>query len=115
MDEMVAFCGLICSKCPAYIATLENDDDARRRIAEQWSKEFNSDIKPEDVNCVGCTVMEGRHIGHCAICEIRKCGIERGVVNCAHCADYACETLEGFLEKVPAAREKLDGIHRELA
>ena len=28
MDRMVAFCGVICSDCPAYLATQANDRDA---------------------------------------------------------------------------------------
>ena len=28
--------------------------------------------------------------------QIRACALERGVVNCAHCADYACDKLRAF-------------------
>jgi hypothetical protein len=33
-----------------------------------------------------------------------------GVVNCAHCADYACDKLEQFFGFVPPARTVLDEI-----
>ena len=45
---------------------------------------------------------------------MRACGLERGVLNCAHCEDYACEKLEGFLGFVPDARAILDGIRAGL-
>ena len=73
------------------------------------------EIKPEDINCDGCVVADGRHIAYCGMCEIRKCGMEREVENCAHCADYACEKLSAFLDQVPAARDKLDGVRENLA
>jgi hypothetical protein len=38
----------------------------------------------------------------------------RGVINCAHCPEYACATLEGFLGFVPEARARLDGIRAAL-
>jgi hypothetical protein len=115
MDEMIAHCGLTCTECPAYVATQNDDDDARRKIAEDWSKEFKSEIKPEDINCDGCLAVDGRHIGYCSMCEIRKCATGRGVENCAHCDDYACDKLAAFFEQVPAARTKLDGVRKDLA
>lgn len=110
MEKMLAVCGLVCSECPAFIATKNDDDEHRRQVAEQWSKEYGVDIKPEDVNCVGCTVADGAHIGHWDECEIRKCGFERQVANCAGCDDYACEKLVKFFEMVPAAKAALDEV-----
>ena len=112
MDEMIAFCGLTCSGCPAYVATQNDNDDDRRRVAEMWSKEYGADIKPEDINCDGCLRSDGRHIDYWRVCEIRKCGQDRGVVNCARCDDYACEKLVKFFEKAPEARDKLSSIRQ---
>jgi hypothetical protein len=37
---MIAFCGLDCSKCDAYLAT-QNDRNAQRlETAENWSKRY---------------------------------------------------------------------------
>jgi hypothetical protein len=115
MDEMVAFCGLTCTSCPAFIATQNDDDEARREIAAKWSSEFGSDIRPEDINCDGCMVDDGRHIAYCGMCEIRKCGRERSVENCAYCPDYGCEKIAGFLAKAEVARARLERIRRGLA
>lgn len=52
----------------------------------------------------------GRLSGYGSMCEIRACGVERGVTNCAHCAEYACEKLEGFFGFAPEARAVLDQI-----
>ncbi len=48
MDEMIAFCGITCSKCPTFLATQNDDSSERKDVAEKWSKEYKSDIKTED-------------------------------------------------------------------
>jgi len=114
MDRLIAFCGIRCDTCPGYRATVDDDDALRAKTAAEWSAQFGADIKPEDINCVGCTVTDGPHIGHWAECGIVKCGAERKVENCAHCGDYACGQLAKFLEMVPPARETLEQLRREL-
>lgn len=114
MSEKVAVCGITCSECPAYIATVNNDDEKRRATAEEWSKAYGGDIKPEDINCAGCISKEGPWFNHCMQCEIRKCGTAKEVENCAHCDEYACDKLVKFFEMVPAAKNTLDGIRQGL-
>ncbi len=114
MDEMIAICGITCHECGAFLATKTNDDEKRAEVAQLWSKEFKSDIKPEDINCEGCLSESENLFSHPKVCEIRKCGKEQGVVNCAHCSDYVCEKLEKFLEIVPDAKTRLDEIKAKL-
>ena len=116
MDRIIAYCGLICTDCPAYIATQADDHDALEQVAAQWREEYNApDITVESVICDGGLPGDGRHGSHCFECEVRACGIERGVVNCAHCADYACEKLERFFGFAPDARAVLDEVRQSLA
>ena len=110
MSEMISFCGLLCNECGALIATKNGDDEKRAEVAELWSKQYKADIKPQDINCDGCMSEGARLFGHCMVCEIRKCGREKGVVNCAYCDEYACEKLEGFFQMVPDAKKRLDEI-----
>ena len=110
MKEIVAYCGMICTECPTYQATQKNDDKARAKVAEEWSKQFKMTFKPEDINCDGCISTENRHLGYCSVCEIRKCGIDRKIFNCAYCADYPCEKLKIFISRMPQAKAKLDAI-----
>jgi len=37
-DEMLAYCGLVCTDCNAYIAKQNDDDELRRKTAEEWSR-----------------------------------------------------------------------------
>ncbi|MFC2169723.1 DUF3795 domain-containing protein [Acidobacteriota bacterium] len=113
MDEKLAVCGILCSECGAFQATKENDDQKRAEVAKLWSKEYNSDIKPEDINCEGCQSDGEILFSHTRVCEIRKCGKERGVENCAYCGDYSCEKLEKLLEMVPECRKRLDEVRNK--
>jgi hypothetical protein len=116
MDTIIAYCGLVCSDCPAYVATQANDHAALERVAAEWREEYNApNITVESVLCDGCLTDDGYKCGHCAECEIRACGQARGVANCAHCADYGCDKLQGFFSFVPDARTRLDAIRAELA
>lgn len=113
MERMIAFCALECSTCPGYIVA-QDDDEAYAKITVEWFKAYNADIKPTYVNCNGCTDMEGRHTGYCAVCGVRKCASARGVTNCAYCDDYACETLSNFHKMAPRAKENLEEIRKTL-
>ncbi|MBN1287276.1 MAG: DUF3795 domain-containing protein [Anaerolineae bacterium] len=113
-ERIVAYCGLICTNCPAYVATQNDDMAALAQVAEQWSKEFGAVLTAQDCICDGC-IGEGRKIGHCSECGVRLCAVERGVTNCAHCTEYeGCETLDGFLKFVPDARAILEQIRLSL-
>lgn len=110
MNQIIGYCGILCSKCPAYIAKQEDNDELRKKTAEEWSKQFDHTFAPEDVNCDGCLATDGAHIGYCSMCEIRKCGQEKQVINCAYCDDYGCEKLEKFLSQAPDAKKRLEEI-----
>ena len=110
-NTIIAYCGLTCSSCPAYTATQTNDQRALEQVAAQWREEYHApNITIESVMCDGC--LTGSHkCSHCAECEIRSCGVARGVTNCAHCADYqTCDKIQGFFAMVPDARITLDAI-----
>ena len=108
MEKMTAMCGLNCSGCPAFLATLHDSDEERRKTAEEWSKSYGHDIKAEDINCFGCLSVGKQLLAYCGQCEIRKCGMEKKVKNCAFCPDYACERLTKFFEVAPEAKKNLE-------
>jgi hypothetical protein len=111
VDRKIAYCGLICTDCPAYIATQANDWAALEQVAAMWREEYNApDISVETIVCDGWLASDGRHCSRCFECEMRSCGMTRGVATGAHCPDYACEKLEGFFGFVPEARVTLDAI-----
>jgi hypothetical protein len=114
MEKMMAMCGLVCSGCPAFLATMHDSDEERRKTAEEWSKAYGHEIKPEDINCFGCLSVGKQLLAHCGVCEIRVCGTGKKVENCAHCPDYACEKLLKFFEMAPEAKGNLEGERKSL-
>ena len=42
MNQMIAYCGLTCTDCPAYVATQENDREALENVAAEWREEYNA-------------------------------------------------------------------------
>lgn len=112
MAEMIAYCGLDCAGCEAYLATRADDDAKRVEIAAQWSARYHADIKPEHINCDGCS-GDGQKFFYCAnLCELRKCAMEKELSNCAACDEYACEKLQSFFEMAPQARTALDALRK---
>ena len=110
MTEIVAYCGLVCTECPTYKATQKNDDTARAKVAEAWSKQFKHDFKTEDINCSGCLAVGEIQFSYCSMCNIRRCGVDRKVPNCAYCVEYPCDKLNNFHAEVAEARAKLEAI-----
>lgn len=87
MNKFIAYCGLDCKKCDAYIATKNNDDELRRKTAEEWSRMNNVTILPEYINCEGCRT-EGVKFHYCSeLCPIRKCAMEKQLPTCGSCAE----------------------------
>jgi hypothetical protein len=115
MYEMISYCGLDCSACPAYLATQKDDMAELAEVAKEWSKQFKMEIPPESIVCDGCKTSEDtRRSGYCSTCGVRACAVERGVATCAHCEEYACETLRGCPAYLAEGRAALDKIREGL-
>jgi len=113
MSEIIAYCGLDCSKCKAFKATQTKDAEEKRKIAERWTEGMKTRFKAEDIDCRGCKtdVISG----WCRkICKIRPCADKRKVETCAHCEDYPCEKLKEFLSSEPEATKNLRKIRTAL-
>lgn len=92
MSKMMAMCGLVCNDCIAFIATQKDDDKLRERVIEAWSTE-KEPLRLEDVDCDGCIARKRLHT-FCEVCEVRKCGLQRDIENCAYCNEFPCGKLE---------------------
>jgi hypothetical protein len=112
-NKMLAYCGIDCGACPAYVATQNNDDALRAETARKWSALYKAERKVEDINCDGCLGDSGRLFVYCGACEVRKCALERKVATCAVCPDYSCPRLDEFCALMPEARELLEGLRKE--
>ena len=113
MQEIVAYCGMVCTECPAFDATQKNDVKSKADIAQKWSKQYKMTLRAEDITCDGCLADDKRQIGYCSICEIRKCGSSRKVLNCGYCVEFPCDKLSTVHSYAPKAREKLKAIRNK--
>jgi hypothetical protein len=101
---MVAYCGLVCTECPAYRATQAGDRELLAETAERWSAP-GYQVKPEDILCDGCLGGGERMTTFCATCPVRACARDRGVAHCGECDRYACNRLEGHWQRIKAKDE----------
>ena len=77
-NNMIAFCGLNCAKCDAFIATKNNDNALREKTAKLWSELNQIEILPEQINCEGCR-CDGKKTVFCdKLCQIRQCAMKKG-------------------------------------
>jgi hypothetical protein len=70
------------------------------------------DLKPEDINCEGCTSTTGVVFSYPRVCEIRACGLKERVKNCVFCPEYTREKLVKFFEMAPVAKTTLEEIQK---
>lgn len=113
-EILIARCGINCAECEAYKATISDDNDARAEVAKKWAEAYNPNIKPEDINCHGCSSVGKLVFSYCNECKIRACASSKELENCAHCDDYICDILQEWFTQAPALKEGLDKIRAEL-
>ena len=86
MKKMIAFCGLDCEKCNAYLATKNNDQALREKTAKLWSELNGVEITAEMINCDGCRV-DGVKTPYCeSLCQIRQCALKENIETCGECS-----------------------------
>lgn len=97
---LVGVCGLYCGECEVYVAFSEGDLERQEEIAESISRQFDTEVGPEQIMCGGCRGPE--EISFCAACRIRPCATKRGYSTCAECEEMeTCRMLGVFLSTEP--------------
>ena len=110
MRNMIAYCGLDCGKCDAYLATINDDQALREKTAKQWAELNNAPILPEHINCEGCRVDGIKTVFCDSLCEIRQCALKKDVTTCGYCPDMErCQTVREIISNGPEALENLKG------
>ncbi len=95
MNKYIAYCGLDCEKCEARLATVNNDDELRIKVAKEWSELNKVEITKEMINCTGCRI-DGAKTPFCdSMCEIRKCAKNKNFETCGDCDNLmSCEKVK---------------------
>ena len=110
MKEFIAYCGLDCEKCEARIATVNNDNELRKKVAAEWTEMNHVEITPEMINCAGCRV-DGVKTPFCdSLCQIRQCGLAKKIETCGSCGELmTCGKVKMIIGNNKEALENLKG------
>ena len=71
MQQIRGYCHRVCNECTIYQATQQDDDIRRAGIAATLSEVYDKKIRPEDVNCDGCSTENGRLFMFARDCSVR--------------------------------------------
>ena len=108
MKNMIAYCGLDCEKCDAYLATINDDQALREKTAKLWSELNNAPILPEHINCEGCRVDGAKTVYCDSLCAIRQCALKKSVATCGDCPELEkCQTVGMIFSNNPDALKNL--------
>ncbi|MBQ7567800.1 DUF3795 domain-containing protein [bacterium] len=108
MKDFIAYCGIDCETCETRLATINDDNALREKVAKSWSEMNHAEITPEMINCEGCRI-EGKKTPYCAtMCPIRKCAQSKNYETCGSCAELeTCDKVSMIISDNAEARRNL--------
>ena len=110
MQNNIAYCGLDCEQCDAYIATLHDDQALREKTARLWAELNHAPILPEHIHCQGYRADGAKTVFCEQLCAVRRCARQRGVDTCGDCPEVeTCPTVGAIFANAPQAKENLMG------
>jgi len=72
MENFKSYCGKSCEDCATFKATLTDDMEEKRRLANRWKTEFGILLKAEKIKCYGCMSGDSEVFKFAKECKIRK-------------------------------------------
>lgn len=105
--ELLAPCGLYCGVCGVYMASRDNNEPLKEKLAGAYG------VTPDQIACNGC--LSAQRFVYCQTCGIRTCAMENNHEGCHQCDTFPCNLIDAFpvpvgkkviLRSVPA-RKKL--------
>jgi len=67
-----SYCGKSCEDCATFKATLTDDIEEKRRMANRWKTEFGILLKAEEIKCFGCLSEGDQLFKIVQKCKVRK-------------------------------------------
>jgi hypothetical protein len=86
--ELAAPCGLYCGVCGIYVATRDNNEKFKEKLAPVYG------AKPEDLVCDGC--LSRRVWAYCQSCPIKSCCRDKKIEGCHQCNEFPCQFIDNF-------------------
>ena len=75
IDKIIAICGVSCTKCESYQATIQGDINKQKLIAFEWSKSMGRDFTVNDILCDGCRA-DGKYLSAYFVVLVRSVGVQ---------------------------------------
>jgi len=86
--ELLAPCGLYCGVCGVYLASRDNNQKLKEKLANAYG------VTPEQIDCNGC--LSDNKFVYCQACDIRACVNEKDFEGCHQCIDFPCKLIDDF-------------------
>jgi hypothetical protein len=109
-STMIACCGLVCSECPIFKATRDDDGAARAAISAFYAEKHGMAIPPGEIACDGCVADGGKLHANCRECAIRNCCRGKGLPHCGLCKDAPCDQLKKLHDQSHAAKHCFEAL-----
>jgi hypothetical protein len=105
MKSFTALCGDVCSECPRYIATKNNDSGSLQKVAELWFRAGFRDhiVSIDEIRCNGCSKTK-----ECSL-HINDCSGLKGKETCGECSSFPCEKIEAVFVKTEYIKDNFSG------
>lgn len=108
MKKLIAYCGLDCETCDAYLATIHDDQALREKTAALWARLNDAPILPEHINCEGCRASGVKTLFCSDMCQVRKCASAKRLHTCGDCPEVErCQRVGAVTANAPQALENL--------
>lgn len=107
--HMMSACGVLCSACPAYLATTKGRTHQKRTV-EAWHRIYGLNETVEYISCCGCLGPDEEVFHTSRTCKARRCCRSKGFSSCAECPIELCVDLEktqSVWDEVPNLMNKL--------
>jgi len=105
MEEILTRCGYRCDLCLAYTPNVTANPSNRKKLSDGWFKYFGFRLPPEEIQCDGCMGDNPRLVD--SGCLVRPCVLEKGLDNCAQCAEYVCDRLKQRLVSLEEVKQRV--------
>jgi hypothetical protein len=111
VHKEIAYCGLNCKTCVIKSIIKTSGEPGLQKLVKNWSDSRNK-VNGKDLFCSSyCSNHQGIHSKCWHGCEIRKCGIRKGVDTCGACNEYPCSLIQSNIPTSSDSRKILQHIY----
>jgi hypothetical protein len=102
-------CGLDCNECDIFQAP--DNPELRHRIADWLRRQGATDLRPQDIRCLGCKGDRAKHWS--PDCPILRCCVdEKGLEFCYQCQVFPCGKLNEWAKEDNRYEEALSRLKK---